>query len=76
MRVLSTFLKAGVPISEISLFGDLLKKNSDRLAGRKVLSDLILFVLHCEKDALHSEIAGKHVQQYLMEQRDLARHLL
>ena len=48
VRVLSIFLKAGVPISKISLFRDLLKENSDRLAKRKGLSDLIPFVLRSD----------------------------
>ena len=49
VKVLSTFLKAGVPINKIDEFRDLLEEYAFRLAGRKPMSDLIPFILGEEK---------------------------
>ena len=61
VKVLSTFLKAGVPINKIAAFRDILEENSLRLAGRKPMSDLIPFVLHTEKKQIKSELANKPI---------------
>ena len=58
VKVLRTFLKAGVPINKIDNFRDLLEENAFRLAGRKPMSDLIPFVLSEEKRQLKAEIDG------------------
>ena len=42
VKVLTTFLKAGVPINKIDDFCDLLEENAVRLAGRRPMSDHIL----------------------------------
>ena len=42
VKVLTTFLKAGVPINKIDDFRDLLEENAVRLAGRRPMSDHIL----------------------------------
>ena len=49
VKVLSTFLRMGVPINKIDDFRDLLEQNALRLAGRKPMSDLIPFVLSEER---------------------------
>ena len=48
--VMSTFLRAGVPMFKIDSFRELLEENSYRLAGSKPMSDLIPFVLGDGKD--------------------------
>ena len=58
VKVLHTFLKAGVPINKIDDFRDLLEENAFRLAGRKPMSDIIPFVLSEEKRQLKAEIDG------------------
>ena len=44
MNVVSTFLRAGVPISKIEVFRPLLEDTGYRLAGRQTMSDLIPFI--------------------------------
>lgn len=61
VKVLSTFLKAGVPLNKLPLFREILEENGQRLASRKPMADLIPFVLQEEKQCLHSEITGKYI---------------
>ena len=61
VKVVSTFLKAGVPLSKLDLFRDLLEENCYRLAGRHPMSDVIPFILSEEKRRIKDEIAGKDV---------------
>ena len=49
VKVLTTFLKAGVPISKLDHFQELLEENGVRLARRRSMSDSILFVQHEEQ---------------------------
>ena len=49
VRVLSTFLKAGVPISKVDEFRGILKEKSYCRARRNPLSDLIPFILKDER---------------------------
>ena len=44
IKVVSTFLKAGVPLNKLDTFRELLEENGPRLAGRRSLSDLIPFI--------------------------------
>ena len=58
IQVVTTFLKADIPLNKIDVFRDLLEKNGQRLAGRRSLSDLI----HQEEIALiKEELRGKKV---------------
>lgn len=59
--MVSTFLKAGVPLNKLGLFWDLLEENGYRLAGRHPLSDIIPFILSEEKHRVKGEIADKDV---------------
>ena len=61
VKVVSTFLKAGVPLNKIDTFRDLLEEGGYRLAGRHPMSDLIPFILSEEKRSLRDEINGKDV---------------
>ena len=58
VMVLSTFLKAGVPINKIDEFRDLLEEYAFRLIGRRPMSDLIPFILDEEKKQIKTEVAG------------------
>ena len=58
VKVLRTFLNAGIPINKIDDFRDLLEEHAFRLAGRKPMSDIIPFVLSEEKRQLKAEIDG------------------
>lgn len=61
VKVVSTFLTAGVLLNKLEVFHDLLEENGYRLAGRRQLSDLIPFVLSEEKQRIKKEIEGKDV---------------
>lgn len=56
VKVTSTILKAGVPLN---VFQDLLEENGYRLAGRRLMSDLIPFILSEEKQQIKEEINCK-----------------
>ena len=58
VKVLTTFLRTGVPINKIDEFRDLLEENSVRLDGRKPMFDLIPFVLNEERRQIKAEIVG------------------
>ena len=62
VRVVSTFLKAGVPLNKIYEFRDILEEGGGyRLAGRRPMSDFIPFILSEEKRRLREEMNGKDV---------------
>ena len=62
VKVVSTFLKAGVPLNKIDVFRDILEGGGGhRLAGRRPMSDLIPFILSEEKCRLRGEITGGDV---------------
>ena len=58
VKVLCTFLNAGIPINKIDDHRHLLEGHAFRLAGRKPMSDIIPFVLSKEKMQLKTEING------------------
>ena len=58
VKVLTTFLRTGVPINKIDEFRDLLEENTVRIPGRKPMSDLIPFVLNEERRHIMAEIVG------------------
>ena len=61
IKVVSTFLKAGVPLNKIDIFRDVLEEGSYRLAGRRPMSDLVPFIHSEEKQRIREEISGKDV---------------
>lgn len=61
VKVVTTFLRAGVPISKIDLFRPLFEDTGYRLAGRRTMSDLIPFIHQQEQRKITSEIKGKKV---------------
>ena len=61
VKVVRTFLKAGVPLNKVDIFRDLLEENGTRLAGRRSLSDLVPFIREQEVAQIRQEIAGRKV---------------
>ena len=61
VKVITTFLRAGVPISKLDLFRDLLEENGLRLAGRRTMSDLIPFAHQEEQRRVKAEIQGQKI---------------
>ena len=59
IKVVTTFLEAGIPLNKVDSFRDLLEENSTRLAGRRSLSDLILFVREMEEKQILQETKGR-----------------
>jgi len=59
IKVVTAFLKAGIPLNKIDCFRDLLEENSTRLAGRRSLCDLIPFVREMEEKTILQEIEGR-----------------
>ena len=58
VKVVSTFLRAGIPLSKLDLFRE---ENAYRLCDRRHMSDLIPFVLQQEQAKIKEEIEGQHV---------------
>ena len=61
VKVVTTFLKAGVPLSKIELFRDLLEENAYRLTDRRNMLDYVPFILKDEEKTIRQEIKGKNV---------------
>ena len=61
VKVVTAFLHAAVPLSELVFFRDLLEENSYRLSDRRHMSDLIPFIMQQEQDKIKEEIQDKHV---------------
>ena len=74
VKVVSTFLKAGVPMNEIDCFRNLLEETGLRLAGRRSMSDVIPFVHQAELKKVKEEVQGRKVfLSYLMAQHTWGR---
>ena len=61
VKVLTTFLRAGVPLTKMEAFRDLLEEGAYRLSSRHSLSDLIPFILKREKAQVMEELTGRFV---------------
>lgn len=61
VKVVTTFLKAGVPLNKIDLFKELLEANAFRLTERHSMNDHIPFILKCEEATIQKEINGKYL---------------
>jgi hypothetical protein len=57
----TTFLRAGIPLSKVDDFKELLEEGAYRLSSRHGLSDLIPFIRKQEKEQLMEEINGRLV---------------
>ena len=61
IKVVSTFLRAGVPLAKIELFLPILEDTGYRLSGRRGMSDLIPFIHQQEQSKIKEEIEGMKV---------------
>lgn len=61
IQVVHTFLLAGVPLTKLCIFRDLLEEHAYRLTDRRHMSDLIPFILQQEKEQIKKEINGKPI---------------
>ena len=61
VKVVTTLLTAGVPLSKIESFRDILEENAYRLTDRRHLFDLVPFLLKEEEATIRKEITGKHL---------------
>ena len=61
VKVVSSFLKAGVPLSKMNSFRDLLEENAFRLTDRRNMQDYVPFILKEEETRIHSEIDGQQL---------------
>lgn len=59
VKVVSAFLRAGVPLGKLSCFRDLLEEHAYRLTDRRHMSDLVPVILSDEQKKIKSEIEGK-----------------
>ena len=59
VKVVRTFLSAGVALNKIPEFRDLLEEHAFRLTDRRRMSDLVPFILDQEKEKIKNEIADK-----------------
>ena len=55
------FLKAGVPLTKLDHFRDILEENAYRLSDRRGMSDLVPFILSEEVERIKNEIDKRHV---------------
>ena len=61
VKVVTAMLKAGVPLTKIDSFRDLLEENGYALTNSSNLRQLVPFILEEEIALLKQEIGGKHV---------------
>ncbi len=61
IKVLMSFMRAGVPISKLKYFRDILEENSMRLTDPSHKLQLVPFVLEQEKSLIKEEIKGKYL---------------
>ena len=61
VKVVSTFLRAGIPLNKLDLFRELFEETGYRLTDRQNIHDLIPFIYNQEFENIHEEINGKDV---------------
>ena len=61
VKVVSTFLRAGIPLNKLDVFRELLEENGCRLTDKRNMFDLIPFIQKCETGAISEEIKGMDV---------------
>lgn len=61
VKIVTSFMKAGVPINKLNHFRDILEENGYRLTGRRPMADLIPLILAKEKHDISQEIHGRDV---------------
>lgn len=61
VKVVKAFLEAGICLSKLKFFRPILEEGNYQLADRRVMQDLIPFILDQERGKIKDEIDGKHV---------------
>ena len=61
VKVVSTFLRAGIPLNKLDVFRELFEENGCRLTDKRNMFDLIPFIQKCETGAISEEIKGMDV---------------
>ena len=61
VKVVSAFLRAGVPLSKLEHFRELFEESAYRLTDRRHVFDLVLFIQEQELTKLRKEIEGKEL---------------
>ena len=61
VKVVTTFLKAGVPLGKVEMFRNLLEEHAYSLSDRRGMSDLIPFIQSEEQQQIKAEMQGKKV---------------
>ena len=61
VKVVTTFMKAGVPLAKIDHFRELLEERTYRLSDRRGMYDLIPFVQSEEQHRIRAELQGKRI---------------
>ena len=61
VKVVTTFLRAGVPLAKIDHFRELLEENAYSLTDRRGICDLIPFVQSKEQQQIRAELEGKRI---------------
>ena len=61
VKVVTAFMRAGVPINKVSQFRDVLEENALRLTDRSHMSNLIPFIWQEEQKRIKSEINGRDI---------------
>ena len=67
VKVITTFMRAGVPLAKINHFKELLEEHAYRLTDRRGMCDLIPFVQSEEQQRIKAELQGKSICVILME---------
>ena len=74
IKVVKTFLRAGIPLNKVDIFHDILEEHGPRLVGRRALSDLVPFILKQEVTKITEEINGKKVSVIFDGTTRLGKH--
>lgn len=61
LKVLSCFMKAGVPINKMDCFRNILEENSLRLSSSSLLSEMIPVVRRDEETKIRDEVKDKSI---------------
>lgn len=61
VKVMQTFLRAGVPLAKLDTFRPLLEESAFRLTDTRHMLDLVPFILNEEKERIKKEIEGKFI---------------
>ena len=61
VKVVTALLRAGIPLSKLDSFRDLLEEHAYRLTDRRHMFDLVPFILKEEEARIKNEITGKYL---------------